>query len=253
MKLNFFHYVSILFLSLGIVSPVLAYVASSTNFLLERDSINFVGEEDASSTNFGLRDTGGELGTGPSESASYNLEAGYRQLDSSVVATSLSLSTPADITLSEIDRDGGQSDGQAVWTVITNNTNGYRLSIKAGSSPALQSTGGNFSDYVPAGANPDYTWSVGQTSAMFGFSPSGVDLVDRFLDNGTSCNVGSSDSSNACWVGFSTSDITIAERNNPNNPTGSDSTINIRAEIGDSATVNTGTYSTTLTVTAITL
>lgn len=73
----FIYLISILFFS----SAVFAYVMESSNYKLERDSINIGGAEDGSSTNYQLRDTIGEIGSGGSGSGSYGVQAGYRQTD----------------------------------------------------------------------------------------------------------------------------------------------------------------------------
>ncbi len=246
--------VAILCLSLFFINSeaVLAYVASSSSYTLEKDSINFSGTENSSSTSYQVSDTLGEVATGNLTGTSYNLNAGYRAMEASSYIT---LTSPADITLTEINSsDGGTSEGTAVWTVTTNNTSGYRLSIKASTDPALRSGANSFNDYTPAGAVPDYTWAIASSVAEFGFTPEGDHVVSRFLNNGAStCGVGATDTSSSCWDAFSTTDTTIAEDANNNNPTGTATTVRIRAEIGTEATVTAGDYSATLTVTAITL
>jgi len=51
---------------------------SSTNFLINWDSMNTGGNDASTSTNFGVRDTIGDIGSGTSTSANYQLAAGYR-------------------------------------------------------------------------------------------------------------------------------------------------------------------------------
>jgi hypothetical protein len=50
---------------------------SSTNYKIWADSLNLFGDEDSTSTNYALSDTGGELGTGEMSSANYNASIGY--------------------------------------------------------------------------------------------------------------------------------------------------------------------------------
>ncbi len=52
----------------------------SDNYKIEKDSINFGGTDDGQSASYNLKDTMGEVGTGLSESASYIMKAGYRQM-----------------------------------------------------------------------------------------------------------------------------------------------------------------------------
>ncbi len=244
---------NVIALTLVVSTPIVsAYVASSSSFTLEKDSINFSGTENSSSTLYRMSDTVGEVATGGSVGTSFNLNAGYRAMEAS---TYITLSSPGDIALSSINQaDRGLSEGSATWNVVTNNTNGYRLSIKASTDPALQSSSSSFADYTPTGVVPDYTWSVGATSSEFGFTPEGNDVVSRFLNDGLSiCNTGSGNTTSTCWDAFDTTDITIAESSAANNPSGANTLVRVKAEIGSSATQTEGSYSSTLTVTAITL
>lgn len=65
-------------------APALAYVMSSTNYRIERDSINFSGSRSTASSYY-LESTLGEAGTGIGLSALYKLLAGYQQNEAAVV------------------------------------------------------------------------------------------------------------------------------------------------------------------------
>jgi hypothetical protein len=229
-----------------------AYVASSTNYRIELDSLN-VGGLLATSTNYRIEDTVGESATGIGTSTSYNLYAGYQQFDAT--PTTITISAPADVTLTPAisEGEGGTANGSAAWTVITNNSAGYNLTIKADSSPALASSGDSFADYSPAGAAPGFTFSVGDSESAFAYSPEGTDLVDNFKDNGSACNTGSSDATNACWEGLSTSDTAIAQAVSANSPGGTETTVKFRAVAGASKSQSAGSYQATITVTATAL
>ena len=242
---------TLLSLVAGSSQRVLAFVASSTNYQLEKDSLNFGGTDNSTSTSFSLSDSLGEIATGDFSSDDYNLRAGYRAME--VDAITLTLSSPGNISLAAVNKDdGGVSAGTVSWIVATNNSAGYGLSIKASTNPALKSSSDSFADYIPAGANPDYNWTVASSASEFGFTPEGDDIVDRFKDNGSACNAGAGDTSARCWQGFSTTDTTIAE-NNASVPGGVATTVRVQAEVGTEATLSEGSYSATLTVTAITL
>ena len=220
-----------------------AYVASSTNYQLERDSINFAGKL-STSTSYGVEDTLGEVGTGRGTSTNYILQAGYQQPN-----TYISITSPADVTLSpSIDGAvGGTANGSAGWNATTDNSGGYTMTAQASTLPAMQSGSNNFSDYVPAGVPPDFTWSVGASLSYFGFSPEGSDISSTFKDNGSVCSTGSSDTGLSCWKGFSTSAQTIAGDTSPNDGAGGASTtIRFRAEAA-------GDYLAVITVTALAL
>ncbi|HEY4514720.1 MAG TPA: hypothetical protein VJJ22_01010 [Candidatus Paceibacterota bacterium] len=225
----------------------LALVATSTNYSLTRDSINFVGER-STSANFSLEDTGGEVATGLGTSTNYLLNAGYQQNDGYIA-----ISAPADVTLlPNIDGAvGGTAIGSAIWTVTTDNSTGYSLSIHAGANPALQSSGSSFANYTPAGASPDYTWSISASASEFGFSPEGTAITSVYMDNGSACSIGASDTSSACWDSITTNNKTIASEDTDNHPNGTGTTVRFQAQAGSTANQAAGTYSALITATAI--
>lgn len=253
MRSAFFHLICLIF-GLSLAWPTLAYVASSLNYKLEKDSINFAGVRSVSGS-YVAEDTLGELATGDGSSSSYNLKAGYQAMESGTVTISINLNSPSDVAmLPTIDgTTGGASDGSASWTVVTNNPSGYSLSIAANTNPALQAGANSFDDYVPAGSDPDFSFSVGATEAKFGFSPEGSDIVARFKDDGSICDSGSSDTVGSCWDGLDTSGKTVAASASANNPSGTATTIKLKAMVGSSKNLPAGAYGAVITATAVTL
>ena len=228
-----------------------AYVMGSSNYRIESDSINTGGEDTSSSASYQLKDTVGEIGTGISSSASYAMHAGYRQMNEFFI----SITSPDDITLSsEIHgATGGSGSGSAGWNVKTDNPAGYSLAIKAGASPALYSSSDSFDDYTPSGVNPDFDWSVAASDSEFGFSPEGGDIAQKYKDDGSSCNAGANDTADKCWYFLSTSNETVAQSLASNNPFGATTTVKFLAEAGASRAQTAGTYTATITITALTL
>ena len=104
-----------------------------------------------------------------------------------------------------------------------------------------------------SGANPDLTFTVGAATSAFGFSPEGSDIVQKYKDNGSTCNAGSSDTTNACWNALSTVNELIAKKTTGNHPSGTATTLKFRAQSGVSNVQPVGTYTATTTVTAIAL
>lgn len=240
------------FMFIAIV-PSLAFSAAmqSSSYQIQNDSINVGGTENASSASYRLSDTIGEAGTGNSTSASYNLYAGYRQMTGSYIA----ISSPSDVTMSPSINGltGGTSNGSAVWTATTDSPGGYTLAVKASTNPALKSGNDSFADYTPSGANPDFTFSIAATDSEFGFTPEGSDIVQKYKDNGSSCNAGSSDAADSCWYNFTTSDETVAQGTGSNSPSGTATTIKMRSQSGASHIQTNGTYTATITTTATAL
>jgi hypothetical protein len=227
-----------------------AQVASSTNYRLQSDSINFGGGL-STSTNYRQESTGGEVATGIGTSTHYALGAGYQQMQSVYIA----MTVPSDVTLAPNlpGITGGTSNGSTSVRVTTDDAAGYSLSIKAQNSPAMQKSGTvTIADYVQ-GANPTFSYTVTTGQASFGYSPSGPNIVQAFKDNGSLCNVGSSDTALACWAGLTTSPTIISQTTGSNHPNGASTTINFRVGIGSGASVESGLYTATTTLTALPL
>ncbi|MFM2339853.1 MAG: hypothetical protein RLZZ360_489 [Candidatus Parcubacteria bacterium] len=226
-----------------------AQVMNSSNFGIERDSINFGGGY-ASSSSYQQESTFGEIATGNGSSTNFSLEGGYQQMGESYI----SLSVIGDVAMSpDIGLAGGVSNGTTFFIVTTDNRLGYRATLESALAPALQSGGNTIANYVPGTSNPDVTFSTNSTQAHFGFTPEGVDIAQRYRDNGSACGVGSGDTVDACWDMVSTTPIEIVRRTTSNHPSGATTTLKFRIGIGSGAAVTAGTYVATSTVTAITL
>lgn len=237
----------LLFLGLESVG---AQVMQSTNYRIGSDSVN-AGGGLATSTTYSLESTTGEVATGESGSATYNLKAGYQQMQEvfiSLSAVSTVLMTPSIPGIS-----GGTANGSTTVTVTTDSPSGYTLTIKAEQNPAMQKDGESIADYTPAGANPDYTFTTTATDAHFGYSPSGVDVVQRFKDGAGVCNAGTDETPLQCWDGLSLTDETIASKTSANHPYGATTTVYFRVGVGGSVIQAPGTYTATTTLTALPL
>jgi hypothetical protein len=223
---------------------------SSSNYKVEIDSVNFGGARSLSGS-YTIEDSAGEVGTGYASSTSFALHAGYQQNSTS----NLYITPASNVTMTPSipGLTGGTSNGQTSLTVTTDNSAGYETKISAEDSPALNTAYASFADYVPAGANPDYTFTNLATNSTFAFSPEGTDIASRYKNSGASCGVGASDDANACWDGLSTSDKTIAIRNSSNMPAGTVTTLKFRAQSGSSHVQPDGVYTATTTITVIAL
>lgn len=247
-----FHSILIVCVLCLVIKPdfVLSQVRESLNYKIERDSLN-IGGGLGSSANFEIQDSVGEVGTGYSESTNFKVQAGYQQ---NLEETFISISAPSDLNMDSINGlTGGFSTSSASWTVTTNNNSGYSLSIKSSTDPAMKSALDSFADYSPAGSDPDFDFSIDASTAEFGFSPSGGDILDKYKDNGSACNTGTSDSLYKCWDGLSTTESSVAQSTTSNDPSGTITTINFRAESGSNKILTAGSYSATITMTALAL
>lgn len=227
---------------------VLAEPRSSTNYLLESDSLNFAGGL-GTSTNYSLESTAGEIATGEASSTNYSLKAGYQQMQQAFI----SMTAPASVILTPTigGLTGGVANGSTSVTVLTDSSSGYQLTIQADAAPAMQKGVDTIADYIPGSAPvPDFTFTTSASDAHFGFTPQGADIVSRFNDNGLACGTGGGDTSLACWAGLSVSDQLIAE-GAANQPSGVATELHFRVGIGGSVGVVPGEYIATTTLTAL--
>lgn len=231
-------------------SSAFAQVRSSTNYQLESDSIN-VGGGLSNSSFYTNESTVGEVATGRSTSSNFSLQAGYQQLDTVFI----SLAGGADIVLSPDlpGLTGGISTGSTTFTVVTDSPTGYQMTLSAEGAPAMQRADGASIANYNNGVTADFTFTIPAVSAVFGFSPEGVDVANAFLDNSTTCGVGSTDTLNACWAGASTTAITIVESASSNQPTGATTTLLFQVGIANGGGVESGVYTATTTITALPL
>jgi len=236
-------------LVLASLSVSFAQVMQSDNYQIQSDSIN-IGGGFSSSTNFTLESTAGEVGTGISDSDNYSLRAGYQQMQEVYIALTGANNVVLSPTIPGVT--GGTSNGSTTVTVTTDSQAGYSLTIAAESSPALIKGADTIADYVPTG-NPDFTFTTGAADSHFGYSPEGVDVVQRFKDNGAACNAGALNTALACWDGLSTSQETIASYANSNHPSGATTSIRFRVGVGGSVAQPLGVYTATTTITAVAL
>lgn len=244
-------YIAVAFLCV----PLLLYaqVRQSNNYQILFDTLDSGGGLGTSS-NYILESSVGEQATGDSTSTNYMVSAGYQQAETNLGGGSISLSAPSDVTLAPISGlTGGTSKNTAAWTVITDSTGGYVLTIEATSTPAFRApSGASFSNYVPTTSAPDFNFSVNAASSTFGFSPEGTHIVNRFKDDGSStCNTGSSDTADRCYDAVTTTPMNIASSNSANSPTGTVTTVRFAAGVGSSKIQDSGSYTATVIVTAI--
>ena len=107
-------------LALFLSIPIGVFAMSSTQYEIFWDSVNSGGTEDSTSTNYNLRDTIGEAGTGVGSSANYQLSAGYRAGDTQEPFLALDIGTQENQT-----RTTWSSFSDAGNTVILGSVTGY--------------------------------------------------------------------------------------------------------------------------------
>lgn len=179
------------------------------------------------------------------------------------VTAEISFLTPStDITMSPTiaGLTGGTSNGSTYVRVLTNNALGYNMTLTASSSAGMvgNSQGGTIPALIPSsGITPNFAFSSAPAnSAAFGYTVEAsttADLAQAFLDNGSTCNTGSGDTVNSCWVNASTSARTIINRTTSTPSSGATTTIKFRTIISASPipAIPQDTYVATTTLTAV--
>ncbi len=239
----------VLFLFFIFCNIIFADFMQSSTYKIQSDSLNFGGADSSSST-YKVGDTLGEIGTGDSNSSNYFMHAGYWQMGESYI----SISSPTDLVMASMSGlSGGASEGVMSWIVTTDNPAGYSMTIATDTSPSLKSAQDSIDDYVTAGIDPDYNFNNLPTNSSFGFSPEGTEVSARFKDNGSVCNIGTLETTSKCWDGLSVIPKVIAGSTSPNIPSGATTSIRFRAESGSNHIQSSGSYNTTVTMTATTL
>ncbi len=246
----------LLFLSFSLLyfthTSVTAQVMQSTNYRLESDSLN-VGGGLSTSSSYSLESTTGEIATGESTSTSYALKAGYQQMHE--VYLSLTGASAVTMTPAIPGVSGGTANGSTTVTVTTDSLSGYSLAIHSSQSPSMEKGVDTIDDYVPVGAVPDYSFLTDPPDAHFGYTPAGVDVTGRYLDDGASVcgGGGTSEGTLTCWDGLSMTERIIASRTSSTHPSGVTTTVYFRVEVGGSVAQPPGTYIATTTLTALPL
>lgn len=138
--------------------------------------------------------------------------------------------------------------------MTTDNDFGYSLKINASTSPAMQHSISNvyyFGDYPIIGSIPSLVWGIDQSTSAFGFTPKGIDVVTKYLDDDNNCNVeGGNSSAEKCWGPLLQTLETIAMSEYSNHPIGATTTIHFKAESGNQHLQVSGIYRAGITITA---
>jgi hypothetical protein len=221
----------------------------STSYKMEFDSINTAGNF-SSSQSFLLEDTAGEIATGYGTSTNYELQAGYQQVENYYLTTNIV--TPQVSLTPQLAGPGSFAAGTAEFSVITNYPGGYRAFVRNQSDTTqtlVSESGDEFTDYQPSGGAADISYTINNSLYEFGYTVDSADSSINFLSNGSVCGVGSTNTTNQCWTGFSADQYEILSRNTQNETVGgTTTTMDLRAEIGTNAVAPAGNYSGKVTI-----
>lgn len=136
---------------------------------------------------------------------------------------------------------GGYATGTNITVVNTNNPTGYNMTIAfptTTSGRAMQASSTAYiSDYTPVGGaatSTDFTFidpTVG-TAARFGYSVRASttgEVSSFFMNNGSACNTGASETTDRCWARPTTTPVTIINSIAPNS--NSTTTVKFRVSV----------------------
>jgi len=232
--------VLILELSFGIGnSPTsFAYVMSSPNYRIQKDSLN-VGGLPENSSNYKMWESIGEIATGKLTSSNYNLIAGYQAyvppiLTFSISNNSIGFGTLTTGTIYYATADGNGSTSEpgpdlpVKLTVSTNAENGVVITVK-------DSNGGlSMGSYTIPGVASSSVSTSSEGYGVYGKDASGLTIDEGFDNDGTSD------------VAISTSYQTFASSTSYV----SSADVDLAAKTAIVATTAAGSYSDTITVIA---
>lgn len=158
------------------------------------------------------------------------------------VSDIISISTPSDVNMAPDIFGTGVSTGEVLWTVETNNDDGWKLEVHSSSDPAMRLAGvADFADYTETVAGVPETWSVASSDSEFGFSADGSYALSQY-------------SSGTFFEGFAgLNKIKVAEDSAATPGGGADTTVKFRAEVGSNKNQPSGCYTATIVATASTL
>ena len=169
------------------------------------------------------------------------------------VTAGITISDGANVTMDpNIGIVSDSSIGSSSWLVKTNALNGYTLAVKASTTPALKSGTESFADYTEGTSGIPEAWSVGVGDKEFGFPAYGTDTTTGTWGTAQSCGAAGIPDAAQYYVGFTTSDKTIATRALVTPTAGITTTICFAAE-QNAVYAASGTYTATITATATTL
>jgi hypothetical protein len=202
--------------------------------------------EPSTSLHYKLNDTGGEVATGESASSHYALGAGFWGAGEFTI----SISGPPTITMGDISGTGFSSltTNSGTWNIKTDNDTGYTLQWHAQTTDMI-SASDSVSPFVPVVAGTPNGWNSmpNNTSWWGGHLGAASTTADTVKWGTLDTYVGGK------WLNIDTSDYTIISRGSSTTTSGDDEIIFTGAEVGASKIQPNGTYSVSVTITALAL
>ncbi len=174
----------------------------------------------------------------------------------------LNCSTTAALSPNIPGQTGGTATGTFGCVVTTSNASGYNMNIKKDQKLMIADFADQrFDDYVTTtGSTADFNFAtIAAGAEQFGFAvnycASTTDIVVAYRDNGVICGgAGASTTAWKCWTAIPTNPSTTSIANRATaTPVGGILTVfGLEAQAGGTNNLNSGNYTCTTTVTAVT-
>ncbi len=166
---------------------------------------------------------------------------------------------PGDVTMAGTIAGftGGYATGTTMVAIRTNDAQGYTMTLVFSSTTAMSASSSAYiNNYTPDTINiPDFTWvdNASGAAAEFGYTvrASTTGEVDQsFMSAGSTCNSGSTETNDRCWLNPSTTPERIIYTSGPSNSSTSTIKFKVAVPNAPSPSLPTGTYVATGTLTA---
>jgi len=170
------------------------------------------------------------------------------------VTAGISIDSPADSSMSTpLTVTQNTAVGTTTWNVKTNNNLGYTMALSASTDPAMQqSATATIEDFIKG---TPMTWAATTSHAYFGYSAFGTDTSTGTWGTGSVCSAAGPHliSTTLKYRGFATTTgTTVDTRSSTTTPTGINTTVCYAVE-QNNFYVPSGTYTATITATALAL
>jgi len=172
------------------------------------------------------------------------------------------VATPAEVTMSPTlaGTTGGTADGATQFRIVSGNTAGFTLTLNTDTSTGMDGddTIGVIPPLTPTVVNiPDYAFtSAPANTAEFGYSVNASttgQISQLFRNNGSNtCNTGSTETDDNCWLNASSSAVTILSTSSATESSGATTSIKYRVIISANPVpiIPNDIYTATTTLTA---
>ncbi len=221
---------------------------SSTHYFIGKDSINSFGDENSTSSNYILSDTGGEIATGYEGSSSYTLHGGFRQVEEYKMELDCS-DKNANLTPVRLTGKSSLHRNYIECNIKTNNPTGYTFQWSSASDELVQKVDPSHKIEKITNTAPS-DWPAVLTNGTGWGGHLGIES-----DNYDALKWGATndyDSGGGQWAALSEDEeFEIITRDSPTSATGDNQVIYFGLEVDENTVVPPGEYQTEIELTLL--